>query len=67
MYILLSTIILVISFCLLFLSNSTRNIIIYVFSICLLLYKSIEYTIYGLHLEVSKIPIEYSTITYFLL
>lgn len=36
-------------------------------SLFLFLYKTIEYTLYALHLEPSKIPVEYSTITYFLL
>ena len=40
--------------------------ILYILSIILLVYKTIEYTIYGLNLESSKIPIEYSTISYFI-
>lgn len=41
--------------------------VILILSIFLFLYKTIEYTLYGLNLEPSKIPVEYSTITYFLL
>ena len=44
----------------------TSNKIITIFAIYLLIYKTVEYTLYGLNLQVSKIPIEYSTITYFL-
>lgn len=48
------------------LKNSKRVFIMKLFCILLLIYKTVEYTIYGLNLELSKIPIEYSTISYFI-
>jgi hypothetical protein len=46
--------------------DKKRKIIMYALAIVLLLYKACEYTIYGLNLQVTKIPIEFSTMTYFI-
>jgi len=47
------------------LRSSKKKIIMQTICLTLLIYKTVEYTIYGLNLELSKIPIEYSTISYF--
>lgn len=48
------------------LRSSKKSIFIKFICVLLLLYKTVEYTIYGLNLELTKIPIEYSTISYFI-
>lgn len=67
MNIILSVSMLLFSFRLISISKTTKKKVMVILSICLLLYKTIEYTIYGIQLRPSKIPIELSTITYFLL
>lgn len=67
MNVILSAFVLVISVGLLFISKTISKKLVLIASIYLFLYKAVEYTIYGLNLELSKIPVEYSTITYFLL
>jgi hypothetical protein len=66
MGIILSGLILILTGIILIIKPKKRTIILYVLTGFLFLYKSVEYTLYGLNLEVSKIPVEYSTITYFL-
>ncbi|MFA5560867.1 MAG: hypothetical protein WC964_03740 [Acholeplasmataceae bacterium] len=66
MELILSSTIIILGIILLSMDFRTSRKILLVMAISLLLYKSIEYTIYGLNLQTSKIPIEYSTLTYFL-
>jgi len=47
-------------------SDQHGKIILYVLASALFLYKACEYTIYGLNLQLTKIPIEFSTMTYFI-
>jgi hypothetical protein len=63
---LISILILFIGLILVGLPNRARKWILVVLAVSLLIFKSIEYTLYGLELMVHKIPIEYSTFTYFL-
>lgn len=63
----ISLVVLVMSIGLLFLPKPLTKKLMYVLSLYLLIYKSVEYTLYGLNLDPTKIPVEYSTITYFLL
>lgn len=66
MGILLTTLILMISGLSLMIPKRYRRLLLFTTSLCLLIYKAIEYTLYGLHLDFTKIPIEYSTLTYFI-
>lgn len=66
MGILLSSLIFLLAIYLLFVKEKHQKSVLYGLSTFLLLYKMIEYTLYGLNLDMGKIPIEYSTITYFL-
>jgi hypothetical protein len=43
-----------------------KRMILLSIAILLLIYKITEYTIYGLNLEIGKVPIEFSTLSYFL-
>jgi hypothetical protein len=67
MGLLMTSIVILFAIALLFAKYKTSKRFLIFMAIFLLLYKSIEYTIYGLHLEQSKVPVEYSTLTYFLL
>lgn len=66
MGIILTTCILVLGGLCLIIPKRYGRLVLLTTSSCLLVYKSIEYTLYGLHLDLSKIPIEYSTLTYFI-
>lgn len=67
MTIILSSVVLILSLGLLFLPKAFTKKLIFALSLYLFIYKTVEYTLYGLSLDLSKIPVEYSTITYFLL
>jgi hypothetical protein len=43
-----------------------QNLILKTTVSALLIYKTIEYTLYGLFLDITKIPLEYSTLSYFI-
>ena len=62
----LSLLILGLGILLLFIPKSITYKLTYILSIFLLMYKLVEYTLYGLNFDITKIPVEYSTITYFL-
>jgi hypothetical protein len=64
--IVISIIVVCIGFLLSRLKENHRKIILYSLATLLLLYKACEYTIYGLNLQTTKIPIEFSTMTYFI-
>ncbi|OHE40418.1 MAG: hypothetical protein A2102_00375 [Tenericutes bacterium GWF2_38_8] len=48
------------------LQGKPRKITLYTLAIGLFLYKAIEYTIYGLNMQLNKIPLEFSTMSYFI-
>ncbi|MDR4968808.1 MAG: hypothetical protein RG740_04255, partial [Acholeplasmataceae bacterium] len=62
----LSAIVLLLSVVLLFSSKHTQKTFLIVSALCILIYKLIEYTQYGLLLQPYKIPLEYSTMAYFI-
>lgn len=62
----LSAIVLLLSVFLLFSSKHTQKTFLIVSALCILIYKLIEYTQYGLLLQPYKIPLEYSTMAYFI-
>ncbi len=48
------------------LQDKPRKIILYMLAVGLFLYKTIEYTLYGLNMQLTKIPLEFSTMSYFI-
>ena len=62
----ISLFIICVGICLTQLNEKPRKIILFLLAISLLTYKTIEYTIYGLNLQLNKIPLEFSTMTYFI-
>jgi len=66
MGIILSSSILVLSILLLWIPKRYQQLILKTTACALLMYKTIEYTLYGLFLDNTKIPLEYSTLSYFI-
>lgn len=62
----LTSFILILGIIILILPKRFRYIFLVTSSLSLLIYKSVEYTLYGLFLDVTKIPLEFSTLTYFI-
>jgi len=62
----ISLFIICIGICLTQLNEKPRKIILFLLATSLLTYKAVEYTIYGLNLQLNKIPLEFSTMTYFI-
>jgi hypothetical protein len=48
------------------LQGKPQKVILYMLAISLFLYKTIEYTLYGLNMQLTKIPLEFSTMSYFI-
>ena len=65
-YLVLSFLIILVGVILSKMSFKRRHITTLILSWLLFSYKLIEYTVYGLQLRLEKIPLEFSTITYFL-
>ena len=66
MGLILSGSIFILSILLLWMPQRYQHLVLKTTACALLLYKTIEYTLYGLFLDVTKIPLEYSTLSYFI-
>jgi hypothetical protein len=62
----LTSAIFILGIAILILPKRYRRIFLLTTSLSLFIYKSVEYTLYGLYLDVTKIPLEFSTLTYFI-
>ena len=66
MGLILTSVIFILGIVILILPKRYRRIFLLTTSLSLFIYKSVEYTLYGLYLDVTKIPLEFSTLTYFI-
>lgn len=63
---LLSCFVIILSVILLYIPDKYRKLFLITTVSALLIYKTIEYTLYALFLDITKIPLEYSTLSYFI-